>query len=81
MLEQSKQYGYRIIGALFWEYNTDAIVIPEFHISFMNMKLRLDLDLEKIRQIRNTYIDNSVKYGIPVFDTIEDAVNYLEKMV
>lgn len=45
------------------------------------MKLRLDLDLEKIRQIRNTYIDHSVKYGIPVFDTIEEAVNYLEKML
>ena len=80
MLEQSKQYGYRIIGALFWEYNADAIVIPDFHVHKRYMKLRPDLDLEKIKEIRNIYFDHSVKYGIPVFDTIEEAVTHIDKI-
>lgn len=64
MLEQSKQLGYRIIGALFWEYIPDAIVIPPLKIHKKYMLSRKDLKnikdknniAFKIRKILKKYI-------------------------
>lgn len=81
MLEQSKQYGYRILGALFWDYKADAMVIPDYEQHKKYMAQRTDLDLSKINDIRQIYFGHAMKHDIPIFGTIEEAVNYLENLV
>ncbi len=80
MLEQSRQYGYRIIGALFWEYKADAVVIPSLKQHKLYAESRKDLDLNKIKNMRKIFLSHARKYKIPVFQSINDAVNYLEKL-
>ena len=79
MLEQSKVYGYRIIGALFWEYPVDAIVIPPLRTHKLYVSNWKDLDDIKMKYMRKIFNDHANKYNIPIFDSIKKAVNYLEK--
>lgn len=79
MLEQSKLLGYRIIGAPFWEYKADAVVIPPLKIHKMYAKKRKDLNEKLIMELRKIFRDHAKKYKIRVFETIEDAVNYINK--
>ena len=79
MLEQSKVYGYRIIGALFWEYPANAIVIPPLQIHKLYVSNRKDLDEKKMKYMRKVFKDHAKKYNIPIFNSIEEAVKYLEK--
>ena len=79
MLEQSKLYGYKMIGALFWEYKADAIVIPPLELHTLYASTRKDLDLCKIQKWRNTFLEHAEKYNIPVFDSIIEAVKYTNK--
>jgi hypothetical protein len=79
MLEQSKMLGYRIIGALFWEYKADAMVIPPLKIHKMYTESRKDLNIDKIKKMRKIFRGHAKKYKIPIFDNIEDAINYINK--
>jgi hypothetical protein len=80
MLEQSKLYGYRMIGALFWEYKADAIVIPPFKLHTLYVSSRKDLDITKIKTMRKIFFTHAKKYKIPVFDNIINAVTYLDNL-
>jgi hypothetical protein len=77
LLEQSKMLGYHIIGALYWEYQTDAIVIPPLNIHSEYVKKREDLTLTRMMNERKTFQEHGKKYGIPIFDSIEKAINHL----
>jgi len=76
MLEQSKLMGYRIIGALFWEYDADAIVIPPLKQHLEYGKKRKDLNKNIIKDMRKIYSDHAKKLKIPIFDSIDKAVEY-----
>lgn len=81
--EQSKSYGYRLIGALYWDYKADAIVIPELkkHKEFVlkrNKENKFPLELKMVMNIRKDCYNKAKKYKIPIFKTILEAVEYLE---
>lgn len=80
ILEQSKLLGYRIVGSPFWNYKADAIVvIPlETHIKYTSK--RSDLDITNIDNIRNIFIKHSEEYNIPLFNSINNAITYLESL-
>lgn len=80
MLEQSKLYGYRIIGALFWEYKADAIVIPPLEQHKLYIKSRKDLNLQIVKKMRRLFSNHAKKFKIPVFKTINEATEYLDKL-
>ena len=79
ILEQSKLLGYRIIGAPHWEYKADAVVIPPLKIHKMYAKNRKDLNEKLVMELRKMFKDHAKKYKIRIFETIEDAVNYVNK--
>lgn len=85
MCEQTKLLGYRIIGALFWEYVADAVVIPQLeeHLKYIHIRNESDdfskhLDPISVKQIRRIMYRHAKNHKIPIFTKIEDAVNYLE---
>jgi len=80
ILEQSRALGYRIICALFWEDITpDAIVIPKLSIHKKYMDKRKNLNLNFIKKIRNLLRKMGKKKKVKIFETINEAVKYLEK--
>jgi len=81
MLEQCKIYGYRILGALFWEYKADAVVILPLKQHYTYFKKRENLDLTKIFELREMFYKHAKKNNIPIFDSIKGAITYLELKV
>ena len=59
MLEQSKIFGFRIIGALFWEYKADAVVLIPFEQHKLYYKSRSDLDILKIKKWRQIFLEHA----------------------
>lgn len=80
MSEQSKLLGYRIIGSLFWDYKADAIVIPPLKLHKEYLQNRQDLTETHAIAVRKLLIKNAKMYKIPMFDSIESATNFLEKL-
>lgn len=80
MSEQTKQLGYRIIGALFWEYKADAIVIIPEKLHKQYLSKRKDLNLKTVTEIIKYLREHAKKYNIPIFDNILDATKYLENL-
>jgi hypothetical protein len=78
ILEQSRLLGYRIIGALFWEHKADAIVILPFKKHLEYASKRKDLNIQNIKNMRKIFKDHAKKFKIPIFKSIEEAVEYLE---
>ena len=78
MLEQSKLYGYRIIGSLFYKYKADAIVLIPLNKHIEYVKLREDLDIDKVKELRKTMAYHAHDLNIPIFNTIISAIEYLE---
>lgn len=77
--EQSKQLGYWLIGSLFWEYKADAIVIPPWSIHREYVKKRRDLNPHMVKQIRKLLFKQAKQMKIPLFLSIEDAVESLTR--
>ena len=77
--EQSKQLGYWLIGSLFWEYKADAIVIPPWSIHEKYVKKRGDLNPHMVKQIRKLLFKQAKQMKIPLFLSIEDAVESLTR--
>ena len=77
--EQSKQLGYWLIGSLFWEYKADAIVIPPWSIHEKYIKNRGDLNPNMVKQIRKLLFKQAKQMKIPLFLSIEDAVESLTR--
>lgn len=80
MSEQTKLLGYRIIGALFWEYKADAIVIIPEKLHKQYLSKRKDLKLNTVKEIIKYLRDHAKKNKIPIFDSILAATNYLENL-
>lgn len=80
MLAQSKANGCKIIGALFWEYLADAIIIPRLKTHKEYLKNRIDLRLENVIDIRNILYKHALKNNIPIFNSCENAVNYINSI-
>ena len=80
MLEQSKQYGFRIIGALFWEYKADCIIIPPIEKHKLFLKSREDLDFSKVIKMRDIFQKHAIDNNIPIFETIEDSIFYINSL-
>ena len=88
MSEQSKLLGYRVIGALFWEYIPNAIVIPPLKLHKKYLSYRFSKpqcnckcdSYKNILNIRKILSNHAKKNKIPVFNSVEDAVNYLENL-
>ena len=77
MSEQSKNLGYRIIGALYWNYIPDAIVIitPSLHKKYLKNR---KLDVKKVNIIKNDLKEMAKEHNIPLFSSIQKAVDFLE---
>ena len=80
MSEQTKLLGYRIIGALFWDYKADAIVIIPEKLHKQYLSKRKDLNLKTVMEITKYLREHAKKYNIPIFDNILDATKYLENL-
>lgn len=80
MSEQSKCLGFRIIGALFWDYNPDAIVIPDLKLHKQYLAKRKDLDYTSIINLRKELFKKARKNNIPLFKDIISATQYLENL-
>ena len=81
MLEQSKLLGYCVIGALFWEYVPDAIVIPPLKIHKQYMNKRKDLKNNNMPlKVRKILEDMAEKNNVPVFESCEKAAKYLKNL-
>ncbi len=76
ILEQTKLYGLNVIGSLFWDYYPDAIVVIELEVHKKYISKRPDLDYNNVMKIRKYLEHKSEKNNIPLFTTIEDAINY-----
>lgn len=84
LLEQSKLLGLRLIGSLYYNYIPDAIVIldEKNHSNYINKRNKLDklnkLDKKTVFNIKTDLIEKSNKYNIPIFKSINDAINHLD---
>ena len=80
ILQQSKLFGFRIIGSLFWDYDPDAIVIPPLDIHIKYINYRTDLKYIEVIKIRNSLIQKSKNKNIPTFNSCIEAVNYINSL-
>ena len=78
-LELCKSLGFRIIGALFWEYVPDAIVILSDAKHKEYLKKRKDLNLQMVNNVNQILRNIAKEHKVPIFNTIEEAVNYCNK--
>ena len=81
LCEQSRELGFRLIGALYYSYVPDAIVIPPLKIHYEYMKLR-EFDqkmIDKTIDIRDKLYTMSFKHNVDVFETVESAIEKLTK--
>ncbi len=74
---QSKSYGFRILGCLFYDYNPDAIVILPIELHNKYLESRPDLNYDVVMHVRRALIHKSKQEDIPLFDNIHDAVDYI----
>jgi GTPase SAR1 family protein len=73
MLEQTKALGFCVIGALFWEFVPDAIVIPDLDTHKRYLKGRKNLNIEVVCKIRNLLKKKAKDFKIPIFKSCEEA--------
>ena len=78
MLEQCKMYGYKIMGSLFWEYKADAMVILPIKQHRLYIEKRKDLNNNSLNKMRQLFKNHAKKNNIPIFNSIEKAIKYLE---
>lgn len=84
--EQAKRLGFWIIGASSVNVVPDAIVIPSFETHLKYIKYREENnydggmksdDLDKIKRNRE-YYSRFHEVGVPIFESVEEAVYYIE---
>lgn len=87
--EQAKKLGFWIIGASSVNVIPDAIVIPDLETHLKYIKFREEnnydggitsVDLTKIKRNRKYYA-RFKKNSVPIFLSVEEAVNYLESQM
>jgi hypothetical protein len=78
----AKDHGFRVLGALFWDPGlADAFVVPPLatHKEYLNKREDLKKYRKYIIAFRKSLLTVSKKLNIPTFDSVEKAVEYLEK--
>lgn len=77
----AKALGYRLIGSNFLDLIPDAIVfVPEeLHKKFMSTRNKSKKFRENIERVKKNLKLIASKHKVPVFESVEDAVNFLEK--
>ena len=77
LIEQTIHQGFNLIGALYYEYIPDAIVIPplSIHQEYLNKRgLKHSGFVESvIKDLR----EKAQLHSVPIFDCVEDAVQSL----
>jgi len=76
--EQTRQYEFRMISALFWDFPEDAVVIPPMKTHKEYKKTRKDLTLDDIKKLRKITTKMAKKFKIPIFKPVASATEYLE---
>ena len=76
---QSKYYGFRILGCLFYDYDPDAIVVLPFELHKKYLENRPDLDINIVKEVRRVLEEKSREKNIPLFDNIDDAIQYINR--
>ena len=80
MLEQSRQYGYKILTSTFFEFNGDALVLPKIKDHKKLVEKRKDLTWKFVLQMRKRFEWFAKNYyKTPVFETFDEAIEYLNK--
>ena len=74
---QSKCYGFRILGCLFYDYTPDVIVVLPIETHQKYLSTRPDLNYNVVMEVRKALINKSKHEDIPLFDNIKDAVDYI----
>jgi len=78
MLEQSRALGFRIVGALFWQFVPDAIVMPNLRTHKKYLHHRKDLKLPFVLEVRKILKNMAKKHKVPIFASIKEAVDFLK---
>ena len=87
--DEYKRLGFRIIGASSYDLVPDAIVIPPLDTHLEYIKLREEnnydtglklKDMDKIKETRKYFTRYNKEDGIPIFESVDDAVSYLESL-
>ena len=73
-LERMRACGFWVIGSLFWDVKTDAIVLLNKSVHAEYVKQREDLDWTRVEEIVQVLADMAQEKAIPVYDTIDAAV-------
>lgn len=81
MMEQSRALGFRVIGALFYNFIPDAMVIPDLKCHKLYMSKREDMKKypKWVIDCRNLLKKRGEEHSIPIFKTCEEAIAYCEK--
>lgn len=80
MLEQSRQYGYKILTSTFFEFNGDALVLPKIKDHKDYVAKRKDLNWKDVFHLRKKFEWFAKKYfEMPIFETFDEAIEYLNK--
>lgn len=80
MMEQSRALGFRVIGALFYNFIPDAIVIPDlkYHKEMMAKRKDMAKIPKWVVDCRNLLKKRGKEHKVPIFKTCEEACTYLE---
>ena len=73
MLEIMKEEGLQVLGALFWEFEADAIVNIDLKLHQQYVAQRTDLNWNTVEMIRNELLTLAKTKKIMVYDTFEKA--------
>jgi hypothetical protein len=76
-LYMGKAHGLRIIGANYKIFVPDAIVIIPTKLHKEYLKKRT-LDVTKVNKIKNDLKKMAKKHNVPIFPSIQEAVDFLE---
>ena len=75
----SYHFGFKIMGSLFWNAPPDAIVLLPLAKHHAFVLKRSDLKWERVLEIRSTLLNIASKHNVPVFDSLELAVLFVDQ--
>ena len=77
MSAEVKAYGLRVLGALFWDYPADAVVLLPEDQHREYVAKRKDLSWKRVKDIREVIQEGAIRYKTPVFESIQAATEHI----
>ena len=77
MSGEVKAYGLRVLGALFWDYPADAVVLLPEDQHQKYVAKRKDLSWKRVKEIREVIQEVATRYKTPVFESIQAATEHI----